>query len=219
MLDVSIGWVLAMATAPGVLLLMWFYHKDVLDPEPLSLVFSSFFRGALFVFPAGFAEALAGPFLFLLSPLLYPFLGIALIEEGLKWLALKKYILHPACDECYDGVVYGTGVALGFATLENVMYIVGSINPWAIAGWRALLSVPLHGLCGLFMGYEAARQKQTEGAPTRLLPILALPVIAHGSYNLLLLTNTDVGVFLAFLLVLFLWVKALGTIKKSRTCS
>jgi hypothetical protein len=69
------------------------------------------------------------------------------------------------------------------------------------------------------MGYEAARQKQTEGAPTRLLPILALPVIAHGSYNLLLLTNTDVGVFLAFLLVLFLWVKALGTIKKSRTCS
>jgi len=219
MLDVSIGWILAMATAPGVLLLMWFYHKDVLDPEPLNLVFSSFFRGALFVFPAGLAEALAGPFLFLLSPLLYPFLGIALIEEGLKWLALKKYILHPACDECYDGIVYGTGVALGFATLENVMYVAGSINPWAIAGWRALLSVPLHGLCGLFMGYEAARQKQTEGVPTRLLPILALPVIAHGSYNLLLLTNTEVGVFFAFLLVLFLWVKALGTIKKSRTCS
>lgn len=218
-LNISFGWILAMAAAPGLILLMWFYHKDILDPEPLSLVFSSFFRGALFVFPAGLAEGLTGPFLIALSPILYPFLGIAFIEEGLKWLALKRYILHPACDECYDGIVYGTGVALGFATLENLMYLVGSINPWAVAGWRALLSVPLHGLCGLFMGYEAARQKQTEGAPARIFPILALPVGAHGAYNLLLFTETDLGMLLAVLLVLLLWIKAFKTIRRSRTCS
>ncbi|MFP4481599.1 MAG: PrsW family glutamic-type intramembrane protease [Thermovirgaceae bacterium] len=217
--DVSLGWVVAMATAPGLLLLMWFYHKDVFDPEPLNLVFSSFFRGALFVFPAALLESLTGWFLVALSPFLYPFIGIALIEEGLKWIALKRYILHPACDECYDGIVYGTGVALGFATLENLMYVLGSLNPWAVAGWRALLSVPLHGLCGLFMGYEAARQKQTEGSPKRVFPILALPVAAHGAYNLLLFTDTQWGMYLAVMLVAFLWIRAFGIIKRSRTCS
>jgi RsiW-degrading membrane proteinase PrsW (M82 family) len=217
--NISFGWIIAMATAPGLLLLMWFYHKDVLDPEPLNLVVSSFFRGALFVFPAGLLEGMTGPFLIALSPFFYPFIGIAVIEEGLKWLALKRYILHPACDECYDGIVYGTGVALGFATLENLMYVVGSINPWAVAGWRALLSVPLHGLCGLFMGYEAARQKQTEGGPVRVFSILALPVAAHGAYNLLLFTGTAWGVLSAVGLVGLLWIKAFGTIKRSRTCS
>jgi len=218
-LDVSLGWVVAMATAPGLLLLVWFYHKDVLDPEPLNLVFSSFFRGALFVFPAALLEGLTGWFLVAFSPLLYPFIGIALIEEGMKWIALKRYIRHPACDECYDGIVYGTAVALGFATLENFMYVIGSINPWAVAGWRALLSVPLHGLCGLFMGYEAARQKQTEGRPDRILPILALPVAAHGGYNLLLFTETQGGMLFAVLLVALLWLRAFQTIRRSRSCS
>ncbi len=213
------GIIVALALAPGLALLWWFYHRDYLQPEPLSLVFSAFFFGAAMVFPAGLLEKLIQPFI-AFSPMLYPFLGIALVEEGLKWYALKRFIGKPACDECYDGIVYGTSVALGFATLENLMYLAVAINPWAVAGWRAVLSVPLHALCGLLMGYEAARQKMTEGgmivAPLR---VLMPAILAHGLFNLLLFTGTVGGVGLAALLVFFLWIRGFRLIRSSRTCS
>ena len=213
------GIVIALALAPGLALLWWFYHRDYLEPEPLSLVFSAFAYGALMVIPAGMIEKLIQPFI-VFSTMLYPFIGIALVEEGLKWYALKRFITRPECDECYDGIVYGTSVALGFATLENIMYLAIAINPWAVAGWRAILSVPLHALCGLLMGYEAGRQKMTEGglivAPMR---VLVPPVLAHGLFNLLLFTGTVGGVGLAALLVFSLWVRGFSLIRSSRTCS
>ena len=166
-MEIGKGLVAAVAVAPGLALLWWFYNKDYLEPEPLSLVFSAFFRGMLFVFPAGLVEKIiSGPLAF--SSLVTAFFGVALIEEGCKWMALKRYILSNECDECYDGIVYGTSVALGFATMENLFYVVGPSTPGPWPG-RALVSVPLHALCGLAMGYEAARQKMTAG-PLRPFP-------------------------------------------------
>ncbi len=217
-MEAGTGIVVAMAVAPGLALLWWFYNKDYLEPEPLSLVFSAFFRGMLFVFPAALVEKLTGG-LFQFSPFLAAMIGVSLVEEYFKWIALRRYILSPECDECYDGIVYGTSVALGFATLENLLYIVGSINPWAVAGWRAVLSVPLHALCGLFMGYEAARQKMTGQMPFRLFPILLIPVLAHGAFNYLLMTGTFGGFMGAVALVFALWVGAFRKIRDSRTCS
>jgi len=216
--EANTGLIVAIAVAPGLALLWWFYNKDLLEPEPLSLVFAAFLRGMLFVFPAGLLEKMIEGF-FSFSPLLSAILGVALIEEYFKWLALRRYIASPECDECYDGIVYGTSVALGFATLENLFYIVGSINPWAIAGWRAVLSVPLHALCGLAMGYEAARQKMTVDGPLRVFKIIILPVLAHGAYNFLLLTETIGGVTGAMMLVAVMWIMAFIMIRRSRSCS
>lgn len=216
-MEANAGLVVAIAVAPGLALLWWFYNKDILEPEPLSVVISAFFRGMLFVFPAGLVEKMIERF-FSFSPLLSAILGVALVEEYFKWFALRRYIASPECDECYDGIVYGTSTALGFATLENLFYIVGSINPWAIAGWRAVLSVPLHALCGLFMGYEAARQKMTVSGPPRVFRIIIFPVLAHGIYNFLLLTETFGGVAAAMMLVMAMWVMAFRTIRRSRNC-
>lgn len=216
-MEVHTGLMAAVAVAPGFALLWWFYNKDYLEPEPLSLVFAAFFRGMLFVFPAGLTEKMIEGLLSF-SPLLSAILGVALVEEYFKWIALRRYIVSPECDECYDGIVYGTSVALGFATLENLLYVVGSINPWAIAGWRALLSVPLHALCGLSMGYEAARQKMTTAGPFRVIRIILLPTMAHGIYNFFLLTETLGGVMGAMLLVLIMWIMAFRMIRRSRSC-
>lgn len=217
-MEIGVGLVTALAVAPGLALLWWFYNKDVLEPEPLSLVFSAFFRGMLFVFPAGFVEKITGGFL-AFSPLITAFVGVSLVEEYFKWIALRRYILSPECDECYDGIVYGTSVALGFATMENIFYVVGAINPWAVAGWRALLSVPLHGLCGLMMGYEAARQKMTTGTPFNVGRILLAPVLAHGAFNYLLLTGTFGGFMGAVGLIFAMWVGGFTMMKRSRTCA
>jgi len=215
--DANTGLVTAMAVAPGLALLWWFYNRDVLEPEPLSMVFSAFFRGMLFVFPAALVEKLVEG-LFSFSSLLSAIAGVALVEEYFKWVALRRFIVSPECDECYDGIVYGTSVALGFATLENLLYVVGSINPWAIAGWRAVLSVPLHALCGVAMGFEAARQKMAGEAGFRQGRILLLPVLAHGIYNFLLLTETFGGVIGAMMLVVMMWVLAFKKIRNSRNC-
>lgn len=217
-MEANAGLVVAIAVAPGLALLWWFYNKDFLEPEPLSLVFAAFFRGMFFVFPAGLIEKMIEG-LSSFSPLFSALIGVALVEEYFKWFALRRFIASPECDECYDGIVYGTSVALGFATLENLFYIVGSINPWAIAGWRAVLSVPLHALCGLAMGYEAARQKMTASGPLRVLKIIILPVLAHGIYNFLLLTETIAGVTGAMMLVVVMWIMAFRMIRRSRNCS
>ncbi|MBL3593065.1 MAG: PrsW family intramembrane metalloprotease [Synergistaceae bacterium] len=210
------GVLVALGMAPGLALLWWFYNRDYLDPEPLSLVFSAFLRGMVVIIPVGLVEKALQPLL-IGTGLLYPFLGIALVEEWAKWVVLKRFIDHPACDECYDGIVYGTAVSLGFATLENVIYLAVALNPWAVAGLRAFLPVPLHALCGLFMGYEAARQKMT-GEPSRPVPILFLPVLAHGAFNLALMSGREWGIPFALVLLLLLWMGAFRKMKDSRQC-
>ena len=50
-MEIGKGLVAAIAVAPGLALLWWFYNKDYLEPEPLSLVFSAFLRGCSSSFP------------------------------------------------------------------------------------------------------------------------------------------------------------------------
>lgn len=205
------------SVAPGLALVWWYYHKDRLEPEPLGMVVRSFVVGALFVFPAALLEIFTS-YLVVLGPLVYQIMGVALVEEYMKWLALKRFIDHKACDECYDGIVYGTSVALGFATLENLFYVFGALNPFLVAGWRAFLSVPLHGLCGLFMGYEAARQKLGGAVTYSLFRILFLPVLVHGLFNYFLFLSSGIGVLMAVALVVVFWLKSMSVIKRSWSC-
>ena len=49
---------------------------------------------------------------------------IAMVEEGCKYFSFKLMIFHDrAFDNTYDGVIYGAAAALGFATLENILYV------------------------------------------------------------------------------------------------
>jgi RsiW-degrading membrane proteinase PrsW (M82 family) len=109
-------------------------------------------------------------------------------------------------------------VALGFATLENLFYVFGALNPFLVAGWRAFLSVPLHGLCGLFMGYEAARQKLGGAVTYSLFRILFLPVLVHGLFNYFLFLSSGIGVLMAVALVVVFWLKSMSVIKRSWSC-
>jgi RsiW-degrading membrane proteinase PrsW (M82 family) len=56
-----------------------------------------------------------------------------------------------------DGVVYGAVASLGFATLENILYVTP--NGFAVAAARAFTAVPGHALLGVIMGYYVGRAK------------------------------------------------------------
>ncbi len=76
----------------------------------------------------------------------------AIPEEISKWLVLYWIVWKSReFDEHYDGIIYAVFVSLGFALVENIMYVVN--RGMGVALIRAVLSVPGHGSFGVLMGY------------------------------------------------------------------
>lgn len=117
--------------------------------------------------------------------LLYPYLGVSLTEESLKIIILYL-MLYRSSDfrNVNDGIAYGAAIAIGFSAAENILYQTGARGPVILIALRALTAVPLHTLCGGYMGYYAAQMK-FNAKPSGFLSLL-VPVMLHGTYNLLL---------------------------------
>ena len=106
------------------------------------------------------------------------------VEELAKWVVLVAAVYHwDEFDEPLDGVVYGVAVALGFATLENILFVTRL--GLGVAWQRALFAVPAHALFGATMGYYAGRAKFDRGgeAVARPRALSARAVGFHGLYD------------------------------------
>jgi protease PrsW len=109
----------------------------------------------------------------------------ALCEELPKWLAFLLVYRWNEFDEPLDGVVYGVALALGFATVENVLCVAR--DGLGVGVLRAVFAVPAHALFGAVMGFYVGRAKFGGGA--RLLALaLAAAVAFHGAYDFVLQT-------------------------------
>ncbi|MCA9714411.1 MAG: PrsW family intramembrane metalloprotease, partial [Myxococcales bacterium] len=145
------------------------------------------------------------------------FVFAAIPEELCKFLVLALYVRrHSAFDEPMDGLVYGATASLGFAALENVLYVAtGGIG---LAVVRALTAVPCHAALGALLGYGVARSR-FEGRA--LILALPLPIFLHGLYDFPLLTLRAGGDALgdgviALLLVLAIAVLVITLIAAAR---
>ena len=173
---------LILAIAPGLFWLWYFWHRDRLEPEPRRLVAKVFFIGALVVIPAGLLEALV--------PKPYTaVLAAPVFEELAKFLVVFWGVYR--ClqfDEPMDGIVYATAAALGFATAENVAYVLGAGAGEAagVAIVRAILSVPGHALWGCLWGYGLGRMKflDRKRGETFVATGLGLAMLSHALFNL-----------------------------------
>lgn len=196
---------------PSLLLVLYFQRRDVY-PEPSSVLWTTFGLGVLSVFPI---LVVALPMDDLTStighPLLYglatAFLAAAIPEEIFKFLVLRFYAArHMHFDEPMDGVVYGATASLGFATLENILYV--SEGGFGVAVMRACLAVPGHAFLGAIMGYYVGRATFTTGDSGPLWRrALLIPIALHGFYNTPLLAaeragDVDPGCWVALLLPL-----------------
>ena len=82
----------------------------------------------------------------------------AVPEEFFKFLVVTRYSArNPAFDEPMDGVVYGATASLGFATLENILYVAQ--GGWIVAVARALTAVPCHACLGAILGYYVGQAR------------------------------------------------------------
>lgn len=195
------------ALLPAIVLLLYVYHKDTVEKEPPKLIIRVFLLGVVAgpiaaivetVLMNAFESALpAGLALLVLEY----FVGVAAVEEALKYLALSTIKNNPAFNYVFDGIVYAVAAALGFAALENVLYVLdGGLE---VAIQRAIFSVPGHCADGVVMGcfFGLAKQREMRGnkSGARMYYLLAflLPVIEHGFYDCALSTENDLMVLLA----------------------
>ncbi len=182
------------AIAPS-LILVWFFHTRDAFPEPPRVLWTTFFLGVLTVAPvllfAWPAHSLAKEIDFALGHgFVTAFFGAAIPEEVFKLLVVWGYSMRrPEFDEPMDGIVYGATASLGFATLENVLYVSGEGGATAIM--RAFTAVPGHALLGAIMGHYAGRARFAASRDERrslLFKALAVPILLHGAYDLPLLS-------------------------------
>ncbi len=208
--------IISAGIAPGLALLSYFYLKDQYESEPISLVMRSFIFGALLVFPIMFVQYVLDVEAVFASQFLYTFIAVGFLEEFFKWFILFFTIYqHIHFNEHYDGIVYGVSVSLGFATLENILYLFA--NGVEHAFGRAILPVSSHALFGVIMGYYLGKGKFTgrENRPKWIIMSCSIPILLHSVYDSILLSYLN-WEYTMVPFMLFLWWFALHKAKKAR---
>ena len=176
--------ILILAIAPPLLIAYYIYKKDKYDVEPRKLIVKSFLFGCLSIIPAIILEIIFNESLFS-SLFIYVMVGIALIEEGLKYFFLKRYLFNKAeFNEPLDGIVYAVMISMGFATVENIAYVYGHQGQEIqVAILRMFTALPLHAVCGVIMGYYVGMAKFNANKKFLLVKGLGLAVLIHGVYD------------------------------------
>lgn len=174
------------AILPTILLLRWFRNSDQF-PEPWPTVRNVFWRGVWIVAPVIVVAYFLRPFQpsdIVWGSFYKAFMLAAVPEELFKYLVLILYCLRlKEFDEPIDGIVYGVTVSLGFATLENILYVIN--GGLSVAIMRALTAVPAHAMMGAIMGYFIAKTMLEPNLKIRYFALaFIIPVIIHGFYDL-----------------------------------
>ena len=179
------------AVVPSLLLLWYFYKRD-LNPEPRGVLIKTFILGVLMVplvMLFGLPLRLLNPQLnhHMLAGLYYAVLYAAVPEEFFKFLVVTRYSArNPAFNEPMDGVVYGAAASLGFAALENVVYVLE--GGWIIAVVRALTAVPSHACFGAILGYYVGQARFNNVRKISAWRGLLAAILLHALYNFPLLS-------------------------------
>ncbi|WP_088007511.1 glutamic-type intramembrane protease PrsW [Indiicoccus explosivorum] len=210
---------LSVAIAPSLALISYFYLRSEFLKEPSRLLLHSFIYGAILTFPILFVQYVFTVEHVFAHAYTQDVLFPGLTEEFFKWLILLLVIYrHVDFEVPYDGILYGASAALGFATVENIFYLLEyGID---IAFLRALLPVSSHALFGVVMGYYLGKAKfpGRQGARSWLAAALAAPLGLHILYNsILFMENTWLQLIIPFML--FLWWFALRKVKQSHQMS
>ena len=209
---------LALAVAPALAIGIFVYWKDKFDKEPILIMSLCFFFGMLSIIPAIFLENIPEKLGFnddrqsMQSTLITAFLFTALVEESCKFFFLRIYA-YPKRDfnEPFDGITYAVMVSLGFATLENIQYVLR--GGYEVAILRMFTAVPAHATFGVIMGYFAGLAKFRDNKKSYLLLALISAVAMHGCYDFFLMQQLIPGLYfgaIASLVIgIFLSLKAI----------
>ena len=217
---------LAAAVLPAVYLLSQVYKMDSIEKEPWTLLRKLLLFGALSGIPAALVESLLTGVLMnvltqgtVLFNLAAGFIVAALVEESFKFFFLYKFTFtSPDFNYRFDGVVYAVFVSMGFAILENILYVFqGGLG---VAVTRALLALPLHAACGVYMGIAYGQQKvnslyRTATFGSVAKACLPVPILIHGFYDFCAFLQNVPFTIIFVVFVIAVFVLTLKQLKKA----
>ncbi|MEI9909850.1 MAG: GNAT family N-acetyltransferase [Bacteroidota bacterium] len=203
---------IALAIAPGIAICLFIFYRDAFNREPKRNLLITFVLGALTVFPAAFIETTLinekenG----IIQMAVRAFFMVALVEELGKFSVVRFYSYpKKSFDEPLDGIVYSVMASMGFATLENIFYVINTkegFSGYQIGFFRMFTAVPAHAAFGVLMGYYAGKAKfDPANSVSWLLKGLFWAVFFHGAYDFFLFlqnspeVNQDVAGGLLFI--------------------
>lgn len=212
------------AALPVVLICMYVYKKDV-EKEPKSLLGKLMLWGVFSIIPVVIVELILDNFFKvsgnegILKIFLYCFVGIGLIEETAKWIISYKVVYKDKeFNESYDAIVYSVFTSLGFALVENILYVLS--NGVLTGLLRAFTSVPAHTCTGILMGYYLGLSKISEiknekGLSNKyMLFSLLIPAAIHTMYDSLAFSKASNSFEEFIIFTAFLYVISIIIIKR-----
>ena len=189
-----------MALAPGAAIMVYIYLRDKHEREPLGLLTISFLYGGLSTILTMF---ISWPINVLIltkeddvaHQFLNAFFKVALVEEFSKFFFVRFILFYNKnFNEPFDGIVYAIMVGMGFATLENVLYVYQYGLATGIL--RMFTAVPAHATFAILMGFFLGKAKFTH---RKVLYFSVLSLIAaaifHGSYDYFLFISFIPGIW------------------------
>ncbi len=192
------------------LLWLWFWlREDNLHPEPRSLVAASFIGGMIVVIVAAVLEKYIHD---VVIDETFRYITWAAIEEICKFIAVA-IIAFPSknMDEPIDAMIYCITVALGFAALENTLFILSPLHSGDIAkgivtgNMRFIGATLVHTVCSAMIGFMIGISfyKNTFIKTISLITGVILAIVLHAGFNLSIINETVTNTIKVFSLV---WV-------------
>jgi protease PrsW len=212
------------ALAPVLIVIIYIYVKDKYEKESKRMLAYTFLLGAV-------VSIIITTILYKFFDLFLPipddysvwqqfvkaFFIVALIEEFSKYV-IVRYFNQPrkGFNEPFDGIVYAVMVSMGFAALENIMYVFqGGMQ---VALLRAFTAIPAHAVFAVLMGYFMGKAKFSKNKMKWNLIGLSLAIVFHGTYDFFLFINfipgISIGAFVALILGVILSKKAIKSHQK-----
>ena len=207
-MDFSIILYTIFGVLPSLVWLSYYLREDV-HPEPKRMIIKIFLWGALMTIPVFFVQI---GFTNLLDraninsaarDLIYWFLIIAFSEEFFKYLVIRlKVINSPHLDEPLDIMLYMVVAALGFAAVENVLYLFAPAGPMSLSQlidrtlivdfMRFIGATFLHTLCSAVVGYSLAISFcNVKYKKITVIAGISVAILLHGLYDFSIMTSNE----------------------------
>lgn len=207
------------ALAPVAAVIVYIYVKDKYEKESKRYLTLAFVLG-------GVVSIIITTILYLFFDLFLPlpddfsiwqqfvkaFFVVGFIEEFSKYLMVRGFLQpRTVFNEPYDGIIYAVMVSMGFAAVENIMYVIqGGIN---VAFLRAFTAIPAHATFGIIMGYYMGKAKFSKNKFKWNLIGLFTAVLFHGAYDFFLfigfIPGISIGAFLSLIVGVILSKRAI----------
>jgi len=201
------------AVIPAIIIITGIYLSDRHDREPFKVLFFTYVLGALMVIPSIIVEEILirfNIFPSVLGAFFNAFIVAGFTEEYFKrWAILKYSYKTKFFNEKLDGIVYGVFAAMGFATIENIIYVVYRYtnNPF-IGLYRGIFSVPAHAVFGITMGYYLSLARfdlDLKRKKMNMRKSLYMPLIMHGIFDFILMAQIPQLTLIFVPYVIFIW--------------